>query len=180
MKESSPTEFRVVFSAADAPPQDGAAAPQVFVIEQSLGYLLNYVAKLFVHALATCLAQHDVTIGQWPVLMYLWVEDGLTQTALSRQVAIEAATMVRTIDRMERDGLVRRVRSHQDRRQINIFLTDKGRSLRDVLVPCALAVKTIAMQDFTDAEQDQLHTFLHRMIAAFDDAPVMQHERKEG
>ena len=179
MQESSPTEFRIVRSAADASPQEAAAAPQVFVIEQSLGYLMNYVAKLFARAHATCLEQHGVTIGQWAVLMFLWAKDGLTQTELSRQVAIEDATMVRTIDRMERDGLVRRVRNTHDRRQLNIFLTDKGRSLRDVLVPCALAVNTTAVQDFTDAEQHQLQAFLHRMIATLADAPGTQHERNE-
>lgn len=172
MQESSTTEFRVVRTAADAPTQEAAAAAQVFVIEQSLGYLLNYVAKLFARAHATCLELHGVTIGQWAVLMFLWAKDGLTQTELSRQVAIEDATMVRTIDRMERDGLVRRVRNTQDRRQLKIFLTDKGRLLRDVLVPCALAVNTTAVQDFTEAEQLQLQAFLHRMIAALADTPA--------
>src|SRR3954470_20484288 len=118
MQELSPTEFRVVRSAADAPTQQAAAAPQVFVIEQSLGYLMNFVAKLFARAHAACLEQHGVTIGQWAVLMFLWTKDGVTQTELSRQVAIEDATMVRTIDRMERDGLVRRVRNTHDRRQL--------------------------------------------------------------
>jgi len=179
MQESSPTEFRVVRSAADAPPQEAAVAPQLFVIEQSLGYLMNYVAKLFARAHATSLEQHGVTIGQWAVLMFLWANDGLTQTELSRHVAIEDATMVRTIDRMERDGLVRRVRNTHDRRQLNIFLTDKGRSLRDLLVPCALAVNAAAMRDFSEAEQQQLQAFLHRMIAALADAPGTQHERNE-
>lgn len=140
---------------------------------------MNYLAKLFARAHATCLEQHDVTIGQWAVLMFLWAKDGITQTELSRQVAIEDATMVRTIDRMERDGLVRRVRNTQDRRQLKIFLTDKGRSLRDLLVPCALAVNTTAMQDFTDAEQQQLQAFLRRMIAALADTPVPRSERNE-
>ncbi len=178
MQEITSAEIRVVRSAAEAHQPEADAAAQVFIIEQSLGYLFNYVARLFARAHATCLEQHGVTIGQWAVLMFLWAEDGLTQTALSRQVAIEDATMVRTIDRMERDGLVRRVRNPHDRRQLNIFLTDKGRSLRDVLVPCALAVNATTVQDFTDAEQHQLQAFLHRMTAALADAPGTHHERK--
>ncbi len=47
--------------------------------------------------------------------------------------------MVRTIDHMERDGLVRRVRNVRDRRRIDIFLTDKGWALRDSLVPVPLS-----------------------------------------
>jgi DNA-binding MarR family transcriptional regulator len=174
MQESSTSEFRVVRSRADAAALEGAAASQVFVIEDSLGYLMNYVAKLFARAHATCLEQQGATIGQWAVLLFLWAKDGLTQTELSRHVAIDDATMVRTIDRMERDGLVRRVRNPHDRRQLNIFLTDKGRSLRDSLVPCALAVNTTALQDFTDTEQRQLSSFLRRIIASLEQAPSME------
>ncbi len=177
MQESSTAEFRVVRSRADTPTLEGAAASQVFVIEDSLGYLMNYVAKLFARAHATCLEQHGATLGQWAVLLFLWAKDGLTQTELSRHVAIDDATMVRTIDRMERDGLVRRVRNPHDRRQLNIFLTDKGRSLRDSLVPCAVAVNTTAIQDFTDAEQRQLYGLLRRIIASLEQASSMEHKR---
>ena len=79
--------------------EDAASGSQVFVIEESLSYLLNHAAP------------HNVTLGQWAVLMSLWVEDGVSQTELSRQVAIEDAMMVRAIARVERDGLVQRQRS---------------------------------------------------------------------
>jgi MarR family transcriptional regulator, organic hydroperoxide resistance regulator len=179
MPESSTPKFRVVRSHADTFRQEDAAASQVFSIEDSLGYLLNYVAKLYARAHATCLAQHGVSIGQWPVLMFLWARDGLTQTELSDLVAIEDATMVRTIDRLERDGLVQRVRNTRDRRQLNIFLTDKGRSLRDSLVPCAIAVNTVATPDFTDAEQQQLRAFLGRIIGSLKHASATQQDRSE-
>ena len=168
MQELPTTEFHVVRSQDDVPAQESDADSQVFVIEASLGYLMNYVAKLFARAHSACLEQHDVTLGQWAVLLFLWAEDGLTQTELSHRVAIEDATMVRTIDRMERDGLVQRVRNARDQRQLNIFLTDKGRSLRDGLVPCALAVNATALQGFTDEEQHLLAGFLHRIIASLE------------
>ena len=48
--------------------------------------------------------------------------------------------MVRTIDRLVRDGLVTRVADPADGRVSRIYLTDRGRSLRDELVPMAVAV----------------------------------------
>src|SRR6266508_1947870 len=163
MQESSSSKYQVIRSAdAAASPTGAGAAGDVFVIEDSLGYLVNFAAKLFARVHTACLAAHGASLGQWAVLLFLWAQDGQSQTELSRQVAIEDATMVRTIDRMERDGLVRRVRNPHDRRQLNIFLTDKGRSLRDSLVPCAVAVNTTAIQDFTDAEQRQLYGLLRR------------------
>jgi MarR family transcriptional regulator, organic hydroperoxide resistance regulator len=177
MQESQQTDFRVIRSRDDTSPSEGADTDShVFVIEDSLGYLMNYTAKLFARSHASCLEPH-ATLGQWAVLMFLWANDGLSQTELSRQVAIDDATMVRSIDRMERDGLVQRVRNTHDRRQINIFLTAKGHALRDVLVPCALAVNATAIQGFTDEEQRQLFSFLRRITASLERALAEQHER---
>ena len=165
MQENVPSTFQIMRTrgVVDAG-EHAASSSQVFVIEESLGYLLNYAARLSARMHAQSLEQHNVTLGQWAVLMFLWVEDGVSQTQLSRQVAIEDATMVRAIDRMERDGLVRRQRNPHDRRQLHIFLTDKGRSLRDVLVPGAIAGNEVLTQSFTAAETYQLHDLLRRMI----------------
>jgi DNA-binding MarR family transcriptional regulator len=146
------------------------------VIEESMGYLVNYVAKLFACGQTICLAKHNIYPGQWPVLMFLWVQDGQSQRDLSRQVMVEDATMVRTLDRMERDGLVQRVRNKHDRRQINIFLTEKGRTLRDVLTPCAISSNVSAVQGFSEDEVQLLHTFLLRMITSLEQALSTQQQ----
>jgi DNA-binding MarR family transcriptional regulator len=73
---------------------------------------------------------------------------------------------------LERDGLVQRVRNPQARRQLNIFLTDKGRSLRDVLIPCALAVNSAVLQSLDDSEQRQLSSLLRRIITSLEPAAL--------
>jgi MarR family transcriptional regulator, organic hydroperoxide resistance regulator len=178
MQEFESSPFQIVRSRdALASPESQVATARVFIIEESLGYLVNYLAKLFSQILTAYLAPHGVYPGQWGVLLFLWVQDGQTQRELSRQVAIDEASMVRSIDRMERDGLVQRVRNEHDRRQINIFLTEKGRGLRDQLVPCALAGNAVATQSFTEEEQNQLSALFHRMIASLEDALSSQQER---
>jgi DNA-binding MarR family transcriptional regulator len=171
MQEFESTLFRIVRSReALSAPESQIGAARVFIIEESLGYLVNYLAKLFTQLLTASLAPHGVYPGQWGVLLFLWIQDGQTQRELSRQVAIDEASMVRSIDRMERDGLVRRVRNDHDRRQIHIFLTEKGRALRDQLVPCALAGNAVAIQGFTESELTQVSALLHRMVASLEDA----------
>lgn len=178
MQANSISDFRVVVKWDDlAPAGDGASQGTPFVIEESMSYLVTYLAKAFRRVLTERLAAHGASIGQWAVLMFLWARDGQSQGELSRQVAIEDATMVRTIDRMERDGLVRRVRDSRDRRRINIFLTHKGLALRDSLVPCAIAGNEAAMQPFTDAEREQLSDLLRRMSAALTNVPSTREEK---
>lgn len=143
----------------------------LFVIEESLGYVVNYAARALARELSPRLAAHGARAGQWAVLMFLWAQDGQTQRELSRQVAIEDATMVRTIDRMERDGLVRRERNPRDRRQIKIFLTEKGWALRDTLVPEAIAGNRSASRRLSEDEQRQLLDLLGRVIEALEGTP---------
>ena len=130
----------------DDPAGDTSGDEQTFVIENSLGYLVNRAARLMAHELADRLRPSGVGIGQWAVLLFLWARDGTTQAELARVVAIEPPTLVRTIDRMVRDGLVTRSPDPNDRRITRIHLTDRGRALRDELVPGAVAVnETVGM-----------------------------------
>jgi len=153
------------------------AGEELFVIEESLGYLVNKLARAFAQALGLRLAQHQVTVAQWAVLMFLWAEDGPTQRTLSRHVAIDEATMARTIDRMERDGLVRRVRNGRDRRQLNIFLTPWATDLRDTLVPLAMDVNALATATLSASERHLAESLIHRMVAALD-SPPLPHDKE--
>jgi DNA-binding MarR family transcriptional regulator len=144
-------------------PASGSHA-QEFVIEDSLGYLVNRVARSMAHELGEELRPAGVGIGQWAVLLFLWARDGMSQAELSRIVAIEPPTMVRTLDRMVRDGLVTRMPDAADGRVSRIHLTERGRSLRDQLVPKAVAVNATYLGRLTASERDTLRRLLGKLV----------------
>jgi DNA-binding MarR family transcriptional regulator len=150
--------------AGEGEPGPADADGHEFVIEDSLGYLVNKVARTMASQLAEELRPAGVGIGQWAVLMFLWARDGMSQAELSRRVAIEPPTMVRTIDRMGRDGLVRRVPDPGDGRVTRIHLTERGRSLRDELVPKAVAVNARNLGRMTEREAKTLRRLLERLV----------------
>jgi DNA-binding MarR family transcriptional regulator len=141
------------------------ADTSAFVIDDSLGYLVNRVARSMANQLAEELRPAGVGIGQWAVLMFLWARDGMSQAELSRVVAIEPPTMVRTIDRMVRDRLVTRASDPDDGRVSRIWLTDRGRSLRDELVPKAVAVNAANLGRLTATERSTLRRLLGKLLA---------------
>ena len=136
-----------------------------FVIEESLGYLVNAAARLLARSLHHRISRHGVPIGQWPFLMFLWEEEGLTQKALSNRIPIDEATTVRTLDRMERDGWVRRTRNPYDRRQTLVFLTEAGHALEKVLLPYASEVNEMAMQGLDQTQRTHLLKLLQGLVA---------------
>ena len=145
--------------------QDGGST---FVIEDSTSQLVSVAARLFARALQSRFAEHDVSAGQWPLLLYLWEKDGLSQKQLSRRVQIEEPTTTRTLDRMERDGLVRRERNTGDRRRINVYLTERGNLLRDELVPYAQEVNALATHGLSEQDKAKINSLLTYMIARLD------------
>lgn len=132
--------------------------------DNSIGYLVTQAQRHIHKGLGAKLQQHGVTVAQWSVLVVLWEVDGLTQKQLSDRVTVETATLSRTIDRMERDGLVKRVRSTTDRRQINVFLSERGAGLWRDLVPEAEAMIDRALVGISDDEEETLRRLLKRVI----------------
>jgi DNA-binding MarR family transcriptional regulator len=136
----------------------------VFVIEESLGYLVNRTARMMAGALADRLRPAGIGLGQWALMLLLWARDGSTQAELARLAAIEPPTVVRTIDRMVRDGLVTRAPDSRDARLSRIHLTERGRTLRDELVPQARAVNDVFLQRLTPSEGASLGRLLTKLL----------------
>jgi len=107
-------------------------------IEKSVGFLL---AKAYQRACAIFKDEfdgYDLTPQQFGLLGFLWIEDGLSQAELSAKSQIDRTTMGGIIDRLEKEGLVKRLPHPDDRRAYQVFLTDRGKAMEDEL--CALAI----------------------------------------
>jgi DNA-binding MarR family transcriptional regulator len=135
-----------------------------FVIEESLGYLVNRVARMMAGELAERLRPAGIGIGPWAILLLLWSRNGSTQAELARFAAIEGPTVVRTIDRMVRDGLVTRQPDPGDARLSRIELTERGTALRDELIPQAIAVNDAFLQRLTSSEGEDLRRLLSKLL----------------
>ncbi|WP_158964935.1 MarR family winged helix-turn-helix transcriptional regulator [Chachezhania sediminis] len=131
----------------------------------SAGYLVNQLARIFERGLSGRIRPLGLTTGAFPALLELWAEDGLTQKQLVDRLDIEQATMANTLNRMERDGLVRREKDAKDRRVQRVRLTEKARALQDAAVAQAIAENAERLAPLTEEEQAQFIHLLRRLIA---------------
>lgn len=72
------------------------------------------------------LKQSGLTAPQLIVMNAIKAEGKVSPTIVARNVALSQATITSIIDRLEKADLVARERSEKDRRNINVYLTDKG------------------------------------------------------
>lgn len=140
------------------------ADPATHAIDDNLGYLVNRAARLMAQMFSRRLRRHDVALAQWAILLFLYASDGQTQRELSRVVAIEPPTVARTIDRMVRDGLVRREPHPRDGRATRVLLTPRALALREELVAESRAANRLVARVLSDDELETLKTLLRRVI----------------
>ncbi len=135
--------------------QSGTAEAQAaihFPLEASVGYQIRMVYRAMQRLLQSRIEPHGVTLGMWYYLRALWSEDGLTQSELSRRIGTMEPTTLGAIQAMERSGLVKRVRSKDDRRKVHIHLTRKGKELEAMLMPLAVDVVETSVAGLSQQE----------------------------
>lgn len=133
--------------------------------KESAAYLASLLAKGASRALQTRAGGTGLAPGQLPVLLELWAGDGLTQRQLLDRLDIEQATMACTLARMERDGLILRRRHPRDRRAQLVFLTDRGKALREHALAAAAATEEALFRGFRRFERELLLEYMRMALA---------------
>jgi len=91
---------------------------------EPLGFLVSRAFRRWRRALDARLRNREITYGTWVTLVYLARGgDGMQQRTLAEFMGIEAPTLVRSLDRLERDGLIVRRTPPADRRVRTVHLT---------------------------------------------------------
>ena len=82
-------------------------------------------------------AMLEITIEQWSILYHLWQEDCLSQQELCRRTYRDKPSMTRLIDNLEKQKLVRRNASKEDRRKNLVCLTQAAKELQHLTIDMA-------------------------------------------
>ncbi len=132
--------------------------------QDALGYQIGLLGRLFDRALENHLADFQVLPGQFPALVMLYEQDGLTQADLCKRINVEQPTMANTLNRMERVGLIRRVADPEDKRRARVHLTDRAKAFQEDLIDKARQVPGQALAGLAAADQDALFRLLAQMV----------------
>ena len=137
-----------------------------FSRNDSATYLAAQLAKTFSKALNKRAAALGFSPGQFPVLLELWNEGGLTQRQLLDRVEVEQATLANTLARMERDGLIERKQHPRDRRAQIIELTERGRELEQQAISASKSTDDAILAGLLRFERQLLLEYMGRAIDA--------------
>jgi len=126
---------------------------------------LGTTVRLLRSKLDRALQSVGLRLGQFQVLRLLWEHDGLTPRELSDRLGVEMPTVTRTIQRMVRDGLVRREAHPADARSVQIFVAARANELKDQVAGILTSETEASLAGFSEAEREELVGFLERMAS---------------
>jgi DNA-binding MarR family transcriptional regulator len=117
-----------------------------------MAHLVKDTMRAFDRSLRVRLARHEVQMGHWVYLRILWERDGLTKRELSIEAGVAEPTTFIALRAMEALGYVTLEQRADNRKNVYVFLTPKGRKLRKVLVPLAEEVNAMALQGMANED----------------------------
>jgi DNA-binding MarR family transcriptional regulator len=136
-----------------------------YQLGESVGYLISRV-KSTLHNLVTqrSMAELGVTSQQGSILFMVASGKCLLAAELAREYGIDASAVTRLIDRLEKRGLLTRVRSNEDRRVVRLALTPEGHAIAARMPAIFTGVLDNLLNGFTPEEVGFLKSMLRRVL----------------
>jgi len=141
--------------------QAPSTAGEARFIDTYFLYLLARASHLISASFHDQLRRRGVQVPVWRVLASLvGSTHGETVTGLADVCLLRQPTMTKLLDRMVRDGLVRRSADDRDRRVVRVMLTERGEQMAAELIETALAYERDMFSRYPEADAKAMKALL--------------------
>lgn len=121
--------------------------------QEQFGLRLGLVARLWRGAIDRRLAAFGLTESRWLTLLHLSrLAGAATQRELAEVVGVRGPTLVRTLDRLEVEGLIERRTEASDRRTKLVYLRAEAAPVLKRIEETAAAVRAEILSDLSHEE----------------------------
>ena len=109
-------------------------------LDNQLCFPLYACAKEVVRQYRKPLNEIGLTYTQYVVMMVLWENGGMTEGELGKRVHLDSGTLAPLLKRLEKQGLVNRIRPDNNERKLFLTLTEEGEAMKEkaVMIPEAM------------------------------------------
>jgi len=134
-------------------------------LADSLGFLLRLSQLRSFEGFFAEMADLDIRPGELSVILLLAEHPGIRQGVLAERLMIKRAHMAKMVRGLERDGLITRRVPQDDRRAMELQLTDAGRARAAALAPRLAALEAQVPPGLTGDEAAELKRLLRKYLS---------------
>jgi DNA-binding MarR family transcriptional regulator len=131
--------------------------------QNSIGYLVKRAQSMMMDVLEQVFAERGFSFIHYVILT--WVRDGIAVNPkdICLKYRHDSGALTRVIDQLEERGLLQRARRGNDRRKVELELTDAGRKTVESLIPPVVDKLNLALVDFSRDEVTELKRLLTKL-----------------
>lgn len=133
-------------------------------LDNQICFPLYACAKEVVRQYRKPLEELNLTYTQYVVMMVFWEHGGMTEKELGEIVHLDSGTLAPLLKRLEKQGLVDRIRPETNERKLYISLTEEGEALKKKAVCVPQAVQGCI--NLSDDELTMLRTLLDKTLSS--------------
>jgi DNA-binding MarR family transcriptional regulator len=137
-----------------------------YIPTNSVGFSLTRARNVVAAEMDAALRDIDITHQQMGIVLALRHQLVDTPFELSKMLEIDTGLMTRMLDKLERQGLLTRMRSVDDRRVVKLQLTDKGLDTAGKIPARAPDVLNRRLRHFSKEEFTEFHRLLNKFLEA--------------
>jgi DNA-binding MarR family transcriptional regulator len=151
-----------------------AAQPGTEMIDLEVEGIVDRVGGInrrIKRAMEATLAEHGLTHQDWEVLCSLRLrreQNRSSPGSLASELELSTGAMTSRLDRLEREGFVRRLPDPDDRRGVVIELTPEGRAAWDRAAGVQARREVFFASALSKEEQQQLNGLLRKLLLALE------------
>jgi mobile rSAM pair MarR family regulator len=131
------------------------------------GFLVTKVKQLSDRVFEKILNEKKIDAfngAQGRILYVLWQKDGISIKTLSEQCGLAITSLTSMLERMEKQGLLRRESDEKDKRKTLLFLTDRAYALREDYEAVSAQMGAVFYEGFSEEEIRLFESFLRRVL----------------
>ena len=133
-------------------------------LRDTIIYKLLAAQKKLVAAVKTDFLEVDITHENYITLHFVYENPGISQTELAELNGKDKNVIVKTIDRLEKNGWVERRSVGDDRRTNSLFVTGEGEKVIERYWTSLVERQNEALSPLTDDEKKRLDRLLGKIL----------------
>ncbi|MEM7658076.1 MAG: MarR family transcriptional regulator [Bacteroidota bacterium] len=110
----------------------------------------------------------DITVDQFVLLKLIAQHNGLSQKELGEKSLRDRASITRTLDLLEKKGLIVREADPNSRRQYHLHLTKSGTTFITTYMPLIESLRSKSLEGFSESEIETFKSYLLRLKGNFE------------
>jgi MarR family transcriptional regulator, organic hydroperoxide resistance regulator len=133
------------------------------LFEDFLPHLIARLAYQLNIDLVEKLRDEGINVTRWRILAVLAMGDGITINEIIDRAMMQQSALSRALMSMEQEEYLRRIPRRDDARYVEVYLTNKGRSLFNSLNIVVTGRQKRLLQGFSAQEQAQAFDLIRRL-----------------